>query len=67
LFAIVGAFLEQEAERLFVPSEFLDRLARERPRSPTYLVRGRAGGRFLNRWNLVVSDQWGKKRSSVEV
>jgi predicted transcriptional regulator of viral defense system len=67
VFALVGAFLEREAKRLFVPPEFLDRLAQERPRSPTYLVRGKAGGRFLSRWNLVVPERWSTERALVEV
>lgn len=58
LFAAVGAFLEQEAPRLFVPALFLDRLAKERPASPAYLVRGGRGGRLLQRWNLVVPEHW---------
>ncbi len=67
LFAAAGAFLEREAKRLFVPPEFLDRLARERPTSPTYLARGRTGGRLLPRWNLVVPPQWTLERSALEV
>lgn len=43
-YAVVGFFLETEAARLFVPPEFLDRLARERPSSPMHLDRGKRGG-----------------------
>ncbi|MEI8191336.1 MAG: transcriptional regulator, partial [candidate division NC10 bacterium] len=67
LFAAVGAFLEREATRLFVPPAFLDRLAKERPVSPTYLVRGGRGGRLLQRWNLVVPSQWTTEGSRLEV
>ena len=67
LFAAVGAFLEREAARLFVPPEFLDRLARERPTSPTYLVRAGKGGQLLQRWNLVVPSQWTTEGSRLEV
>jgi predicted transcriptional regulator of viral defense system len=67
LYAAVGAFLEREAARLFVPMEFLDRLAEERPTSPTYLVRGGKGGRLLSRWNLVVPSQWINRESRLEV
>lgn len=67
LHAIVGFFLEREAKRLFVPSEFLDRLARERPRSPIYLMRGKRGGRLQSRWNLVVPERWAIGQESVEV
>ena len=66
-FAIIGAYLEQEAERLFVPATYLARLAKKVPRSPTYLARAREGGRFLRRWNLVVPRQWSREASAVEV
>lgn len=67
LFAAVGFFLEREAARLFVPPDFLDRLARERPHSPMYLDRGKRGGRLLSRWNLIVTERWAKGFESVEV
>jgi predicted transcriptional regulator of viral defense system len=66
-FAIVGAYLEQEAERLFVPSAYLEHLAKQVPRSPIYLARARGGGRFLRRWNLIVPRQWSREGSAVEV
>ncbi len=67
LFAILGFFLEGAAQRLFVPPEFLDRLTKMRPSSPTYLERGKRGGRLQPRWNLVVPDRWAKRDQSVEV
>jgi len=67
LFAAVGFFLEAEARRLFVPSKFLDRLARKRPSSATYLVRGGTGGSLHSRWNLVVPKRWSLGFESVEV
>jgi len=67
LFAILGFFLEGQAKRLFVPPEFLDRLARMRPASPTYLERGKRGGRLHVRWNLVVPERWAGGATSVEV
>ncbi len=67
VFAAVGFFLEAEAPRLFVSSEFLDRLARKKPGSPTYVVRGSTGGRFHPRWNLVVPERWSRGSESVEV
>lgn len=67
LFALVGFFLEREAQRLFVPPEFLDRLGRMRPSSPTYLDRAMRGGRFAPRWNLVVPARWADRGRSVEV
>jgi predicted transcriptional regulator of viral defense system len=66
-FAIVGAYLEQEAERLFVPPAYLSRLAKKVPRSPMYLARTQEGGRFLRRWNLVVPRHWRREGSAVEV
>ncbi len=67
LFAMIGFFLEMEAQRLFVPPEFLERLARERPSSPTYLERRKTGGRLQQRWNLVVPARWSRGHESVEV
>lgn len=67
-FAVVGAYLEQEAARLFVPPAYLDRLAKQVPRSPGYLARTSTGGRFLRRWNLIVPRAWGRGGgSAVEV
>jgi predicted transcriptional regulator of viral defense system len=67
LYALVGFYLEREATRLFVPSDFLDRLARERPRGRVYLEPRRRGGRLLTRWNLIVPDRWVAGRAAVEV
>ncbi|MFQ5960049.1 MAG: hypothetical protein ACE5MG_01545 [Candidatus Methylomirabilales bacterium] len=67
LFSAVGFFLEREVKRLFVPPEFLDRLARECLDSPMYLERGSRGGRLQKRWNLVVPDRWAKGYESVEI
>lgn len=66
VFALVGFVLEREAGRLFVPQDFLDRLVRMRPSSPTYLERGSRGGRLQTRWNLVVPERWAQG-GSVEV
>ena len=51
LYAVVGFYLEGEASRLFVPPEFLERLAKERPRSRIYLEPRQRGGRLQARWN----------------
>jgi predicted transcriptional regulator of viral defense system len=67
LFAVVGFVLEAEAQRLFVRPEFLQRLAREGPGSPTYLDPRRTGGRLQQRWNLVVPTCWSRGHESVEV
>jgi predicted transcriptional regulator of viral defense system len=67
LYAVVGFYLEGEASRLFVPAEFLDRLAKERPRSRIYLEPRQRGGRLQARWNLIVSDRWARERPAVEV
>ncbi len=67
LYAVLGFFLESQAGRLFVPAEFFDRLARERPSSPIYLERGKRGGRLQVRWNLVVPERWAEGHESVEV
>jgi len=58
LFAILGFFLEQQAQRLFVPSTFLERLERNRPASKVYLDKHQRGGRLVRRWNLVVPERW---------
>ncbi|MGH7268058.1 MAG: type IV toxin-antitoxin system AbiEi family antitoxin domain-containing protein [Candidatus Rokuibacteriota bacterium] len=67
LYAIVGFYLEGEASRLFVPPEFLERLARKRPRSRIYLEPRQRGGRLQARWNLIVPDRWARERPAVEV
>jgi len=67
LFSVLGFFLEREAERLFVPPEFLDRLKAERPHSPTYLDREKRGGRLEKRWNLIVPERWVRGYEAVEV
>jgi len=54
LWAAAGWFLERYRERFFVPEAFLDRLARNRPSKPRYLVRSERGGTLVPRWNLVV-------------
>lgn len=58
LFAILGFFLEQQAERLFVGSTFLERLEQNRPASKIYLDKHQRGGRLVRRWNLVVPERW---------
>ena len=58
LFAILGFFLGQQAERLFVPATFLERLERKRPASNVYLDQHQRGGRLVRRWNLVVPERW---------
>jgi len=67
LYAVVGFYLEGEASRLFVPPEYLARLARERPRSRIYLEPRQRGGRLQARWNLIVPDRWVRERPAVEV
>ena len=67
LYAVVGFFLEREARRLFVPDDFLSRLARKRPRTRVYLEPARRGGRLQARWNLIVPDRWATGREAVEV
>jgi predicted transcriptional regulator of viral defense system len=67
LYAIVGFYLEGEASRLFVPPQFLERLARKRPRSRIYLEPRQRGGRLQTRWNLIVPDQWARERPALEV
>ena len=66
LYAVVGFYLEGEASRLFVPPEFLDRLAKERPRSRIYLEPRQRGGRLQARWSLIVPDRWAPGRLAVE-
>lgn len=65
--AAVGAFLEQEAKRLFVPDEFLAQLERRRPGYRTYMERSQRGGIFLKRWNLIVPDIFLRREESFEV
>ncbi len=58
LFSALGFFLERQAQRLFVPATFLDRLERKRPASKIYLDKYQRGGRLIGRWNLVVPTRW---------
>lgn len=67
VFAGVGAFLEHESRRLFVPEEFLARLEKAMPRCRTYLERSRRGGVFLKRWNLIVPRVFIREEASLEV
>lgn len=67
LYAVVGFFLEREAKRLFVPEEYLDRLARNRPQARVYLEPAKRGGQLQARWNLIVPDRWATGREAVEV
>lgn len=67
LYAVVGFLLERETKRLFVPGEFLDRLARKRPRARVYLEPAKRGGQLQARWNLIVPDRWATGREAVEV
>jgi predicted transcriptional regulator of viral defense system len=67
LYAVVGFYLEGEASRLYVPAEFLDRLAKERPRSRIYLEPRQRGGRLQARWSLIVPGRWARERPAVEV
>jgi len=51
----VGFFLEQHRETLMVSDEHLQRLRKQRPQKPHYMVRSeRKLGRFIDKWNLVV-------------
>jgi predicted transcriptional regulator of viral defense system len=58
LFAILGFFLERQAQLLFVPPSFLERLERARPASKVYLDKHQRGGRLIRRWNLIVPQRW---------
>ena len=66
LFAILGFFLERQAQRLFVPPPFLGRLERVRPASKVYLDKHQRGGRLLRRWNLIVPERWATSVESGE-
>jgi predicted transcriptional regulator of viral defense system len=65
--AAVGAFLEQEGQRLFVPQTLLSRLERHRPGYRTYLERSQRGGVFLKRWNLIVPRVFIQEDISIEI
>ena len=56
LWAAAGWFLERYEKTFFVPTEFLQRLERHRPKSPHYLGTPRGQGRLAKRWNLVVPE-----------
>lgn len=67
VFAAVGAFLELESRRLFVPGDLLARLEGHRPRGRTYLERAQRGGVLLKRWNLIVPHVFIKEEDSLEI
>ena len=52
--AKVGFFLEQNQQALRVPETVLDKLATLRPKQKHYIGPGRAPGKYLPRWNLIV-------------
>jgi len=56
--AKVGFFLEQHREALMVEDAHLRLLRRRRPKKPHYLARGgRAPGKLVADWNLIVPDE----------
>jgi len=67
VFASVGAFLEQDSQRLFVPDELLRNLERRRPKSRTYLERSQRGGVLLKRWNLIVPRAFLRQENPLEI
>lgn len=56
LWAATGWFLEQFRDSFHVNDAFLDRIARNRPRAPQYLVRSSRGGMLVSRWNLLLPE-----------
>lgn len=56
LYAATGWFLDRYRRTFSVPHEFIERLARHRPRSPQYLLRRQRGGTLARRWNLILPD-----------
>jgi predicted transcriptional regulator of viral defense system len=67
VFAAVGAFLEQDSQRLFVPDELLGRIERRCPQSKTYLERSQRGGVLLKRWNLIVPRAFLRQENPLEI
>ncbi len=57
LYAAVGWFLENHPEVAGEEAAFLRKLEKQAPRRPLYLARGRPGGRFEARWNLVIPSE----------
>ncbi len=54
LWAAIGWFLERHQSTFYVPSDVLDRMEKQKPRSPQYLERNRRGGLLAPRWNLIL-------------
>jgi predicted transcriptional regulator of viral defense system len=54
LWAATGWFLERHQRDFHVPADFLDRIAKHRPRAPQYLERNSRGGTLTPRWNLIL-------------
>ena len=57
LWASVGWFLERFQQTFHVSDETLERMERNRPKSPQYLIRSRRGGVLQSRWNLILPDE----------
>jgi predicted transcriptional regulator of viral defense system len=55
--ALTGYYLEKRKDRLFVPDDVLDRLARHTSKTRQYWMRGQRGGSLAKRWNLIVPEQ----------
>ncbi len=54
LYAAVGWYLERCRESWNIPSDFLNRLEKQRPSSPQYLEGRRGAGKLFSRWNLIL-------------
>ena len=55
--AKLGFFLESHSDKLMVDEKYLAKLSKRVPKKPHYMDRNRRkGGRFLERWNLIVPE-----------
>jgi predicted transcriptional regulator of viral defense system len=55
--ALAGYYLEKRKDRLFIPDDFLGRLASHAPKTRHYWMREQRGGSLAKRWNLIVPEE----------
>jgi predicted transcriptional regulator of viral defense system len=66
LYAAAGWFLERFGHAFHMPDSFLRELEKRTPKSPQYLEKGRRGGVFCKRWNIIIPESIPKGAANVE-
>ena len=58
LYSAVGWFLENFQKSFHVPDTYLAGLEIHKPSSPLYLIRSQRGGQLVERWNLIIPEEF---------